>query len=195
MILYQRIGMVMCVALTTSCAATGTPSPSRSPALASASQVAPAPSADALVGVWDTGAVSFDQIRTAMLNSGLTEADFIAWAEGQDLAPWPEDPEMPNELAMQLHFLADGSWEISVDSGGEALGTVDLGTYRLDGGELNLISGGDGDLGTFSVALEGDRLTLALLDTQEVGTDEAAYVHYLYGIALYASAPFVRTLR
>ena len=69
-----------------------------------------------------------------------------------------------------------------MDSGGEA-GDGRPGLPARSG-ELNLISGGDGDLGTFSVALEGDDLTLTLLDTQEVGTDEAAYVHYLYGIAL-----------
>ena len=38
-----------------------------------------------------------------MLDAGLAEADFLAWADGQDLAPGPEDPERPDELAMQLH--------------------------------------------------------------------------------------------
>ena len=147
---------------------------------------------DPLAGAWNTGSLSFADIRLAMLDTGLTEADFRAWAEGQDLAQWPEDPQAPSEVAIGLEFLTDEGWQISVESAGQSIGVIDSGTYRLNGEELSLTSEADGDVGTFAAAVDGDRLTLTLHDTQEVGASDAAYIHHLYAVALFASAPFVR---
>ena len=160
---------------------------------ASSVSVTPLPGpSDPLAGTWSTGSVSFRDVRAAMLAAGLTDADFVAWAEGQDLAPWPEDPAKPSSIAMELRFTTDGRWEISVDSGGQSIGVVDAGTFELGDGQLDLTSDADGDVGSFDAALETGSLTLTLLGTDEVGTTEAAYIHQLYAVALFTSAPFVR---
>ena len=147
---------------------------------------------DPLAGTWSTGSVSFSDVHAAMLDAGLEDSDFAAWAEGQDLAPWPEDPATPSEIAMELRFTTDGRWEVSVESGGQSIGVVDAGTYELRDAELDLTSAADGDVGTFGAELGTDSLTLELLDTVEVGSADAAYTHQLYAIALFASAPFER---
>ncbi len=145
---------------------------------------------DPLVGTWSTGPVTFGEVRTAMLAAGLGESDFVAWADGQDLAPWPEDQATPSEIAMELTFSTDGRWEMAVESAGESIGVVDAGTYELREGELDFTSDADGDVGSFGAALQLDSLSLKLLDTHEVGSSDAAHIHRLYAIALFASAPF-----
>ena len=60
----------------------------------------------------------------------------------------------------------------------------------MDGSELSLTSDADGDVGTFTATRDGDEMTLALLGTEEIGTADVAYIHRLYAIALFASAPF-----
>ena len=147
---------------------------------------------DPLTGTWSTGSVSFSDLRAAMLDAGLEDSDFVAWAEGQDLAAWPEDPAQPSTIVMELEFTTDGRWEVSVDSGGQSIGVIDAGTYELSDAELDLTSDADGDVGRFGAKLQADSLTLTLLDTVEVGTTEAAYIHQLYAMALFASAPFTR---
>jgi len=172
-----------------SCASPTVPVPSAPPSAPLATAGSPA-----LVGVWSTDPVSFDDIRAAMVAEGIPEADFVTWAEDQVFAPWPEAPGAPSAITIQLRFEGAGHWEATVESGGQSAGVVESGSWDLEGGALALTAGPGGEDRTlFNLDLDGDRLALTVLDVQEGGDHVAAYLHLRYAVALYASASFTRT--
>jgi hypothetical protein len=136
-------------------------------------------------GTWSAPQVTNREASAAIKAEGFETADFLAFFD---------EVGASRSFDLTLKF-QDGAFTLLLGADGAVPGLIDLGNYTVEDGTLtySYTSGCGSDCGTSTLrwTVEGDRLTLELLEDDQgltLGRPSAIWV-----TGLYTSQPFERT--
>jgi hypothetical protein len=138
----------------------------------------------ALEGLWTTGQVDIEVIRHAMTDAGIPKAEVDAWVEEVGAPAWYSfELDFTGDRFEHLQATPDSAME--VDEGG---------TFTLEGDQLVVSITHDGEVDTYTFAVDrhDDDLALTWVSSTEQGEPGDMAHHRRYTIAFYCSATFHR---